>query len=164
MSKVLSITLYMSELIYDFQNKAFITGRSKGSDEEKPEFASNIKASDDEEDKNQAIRSIQGAYGQLLNVLSEMLYGETEATSSNKLMEEMDIKINLHVPSNFVMGIKDSITSSIHAYIINKALTDWFLMTNKGDAEEYDKLASIALNTLRSSLYKRERPTRKNIE
>lgn len=164
MSKVLNITLYMSELIYDFQNKSFITGRTKGSDNKDPEFASNIKASDDEEDKNQAIRSIQSAYGQLLNVLSEMLYGYTDATSSNKLMEDSDIHIKLMVPSNFVMGIKDSITLSIHDYIISKALMDWFLLTNKEDAKEYSELSNIALATLRSSLYKRERPTREKVE
>ncbi len=163
MSKVLDITLYMSELIYDFQNKAFIMGRSKGSDDKDPEYASNIKASDDEEDRNQAVRSIQGAYGELLNVLSEMLYGKTEATSSNKLLADSDIKISLSVPSNFVMGIKDSIASSIHDYIVNKALLGWFLMTDKDDAREYSELANAALATLRSSLNKRERPTRKNI-
>lgn len=163
MSKTLDIILYMSELIYDFQNKAFIMGRMKGSDGKTPEQTSNMQASDDEEDKNQLLRSIQGAYGQLLNELNEMLYGETDATASNKLLEDSDIHISLKVPSNFVMGIKDSVTSSIHDYIINKALMDWYLMTNKDDAKEYSDLAVAALGTLRSALYKRERPTRKNV-
>ncbi len=160
MGKILNIKLYMSELIYDFQNKAFITGRSKGSDDKSPEQASNMQASDDEEDMNQVLRSIQGAYGQLLNALSEMLHGETDATASNKLMEDTDIDIKLTVPSNFIMGIKDSITASIHDYIINKALMDWFLMTNKDDAKDYSDLAGFALSTLKSSLCKRERPKR----
>ena len=69
--KSLTITLYMSELIYDFQNKAFLTGRSRRSADMDAEAASNIQASDDDEDKNQALRSIQNAYSQLLVELSE---------------------------------------------------------------------------------------------
>ena len=61
----------MSELIYDFQNKAFLTGRSRRAASMDAEAASNIQASDDDEDKNQALRSIQNAYSQLIVELSE---------------------------------------------------------------------------------------------
>ena len=42
--KSLTITLYMSELIYDFQNKAFLTGRSRRAADMDAEAASNIQA------------------------------------------------------------------------------------------------------------------------
>ncbi len=163
MAKSLTITLYMSELIYDFQNKAFLTGRSRRSDGKDAEFSSNMQASDDDEDKNQALRSIQNAYGQLLVELGEALYGKTEATSSNELLGDSNITITLSVPSNFTLGIRDAVSASMHDYIINKALMDWFLITNKDDAKDYGDLAAISLQNLHNAFNRRERPTRESI-
>ena len=84
--KSLTITLYMSELIYDFQNKAYLTGRSRRAGNMDAEAASNIQASDDDEDMNQALRSIQNAYSQLLVELSEAIVKDGGTTSSNKLI------------------------------------------------------------------------------
>lgn len=153
----------MSELIYDFQNKAFLTGRSRRSDGKDAEFSSNMQASDDDEDKNQALRSIQNAYGQLLVELGEALYGKTEATSSNELLGDSNITITLSVPSNFTLGIRDAVSASMHDYIINKALMDWFLITNKDDAKDYGDLAAISLQNLHNAFNRRERPTRESI-
>ena len=114
MAKTLTITLYMSELLYDFRNKAFLTGRSRKADGKDAEFASNMQASDDDSDKNQVLRSIQNAYGQLLVELSEGFHGVATATSKNELLEESDITLKLDVPSNFNLGVRDSLTSAIH--------------------------------------------------
>ncbi len=163
MAKTLTIKLHMSELIYDFQNKAFLTGRSRRSEGKDAEFSSNMQASDDDEDKNQTLRSIQTAYSQLLVELSEGLYGKTDASSSNELMKDSDITISLSVPSNFTLGVKDSVSASMHDYIVNKALLDWFLITNKDDAKEYGDLATVALRNLHNTFNRRERPTRKGV-
>lgn len=164
MAKTLTITLYMSELMYDFQNKAFLAGRSRRADGKDAEFSSNIQASDDDEDKNQALRSIQTAYGQLLVELSEGLYGKTESAASNKLQEDSNITVTLSVPSNFTLGIKDAVCTSMHDYIVNKALLDWFLITNKDDAKEYGDLAAAALQNIHNTFNRRERPTRKSVD
>ena len=161
MAKNLTITLHMSELMYDFQNKAFLTGRSRRSDGKDAEFASNMQASDDDEDSNQTLRSIQTAYSQLLVELSEGLYGKTDATASNKLLENSDISIVLSVPSNFNLGVRDAVSVSMHDYIVNKALMDWFLITDKDDAKDYGDLAAVSLRNLHNTFNRRERPTRK---
>ena len=138
--KNLTITLYMSELIYDFQNKAFLTGRSRRAADMDAEAASNIQASDDDEDKNQALRSIQNAYSQLLVELSEAIEKGSGTTASNKLISDTDnIIINLSLPSNYSLGLKDALTSSIHDYIINKA---------KDEISEQDESFEDVLTTL----------------
>ena len=165
--KPLTITLIKSELIYDFQNKAYLTGRSRKTDatDTTAELVSNIQASDDEEDKNQALRSIQTAFAALLSEMSEGLFGVAASTATNELMsEEGDITLHLHMPSNFNLGMKDTMCSAIHDYIVNKALADWFLITDKADAAEYATLATAALASLRRTLYKRERPTRREVD
>lgn len=160
MAKTLTITLYMSELLYDFRNKAFLTGRSRKADGKDAEFASNIQASDDDSDKNQVLRSIQNAYGQLLVELSEGFHGVVTATSKNVLLEESDITLKLDVPSNFNLGVRDSLTSSIHEYIINKALMDWYMITNKDEAKDYAELSAVSLQNIHNAFNRRERPTR----
>ena len=95
------------------------------------EAASNIQASDDDEDKNQALRSIQNAYSQLLVELSESIQTGNGTTASNELIDDStNIVISLSLPSNYPLALKDALTSSIHDYIINKALMDWFIITN----------------------------------
>lgn len=185
--KKLTITLYMSELVYDFQNKAFLTGRSRKTDAN-AEQASNMQASDDEEDMNQTLRSIQGAYGTLLSVLSDGLYGgfvedggeaastakpsyaslslstPSGETADNGLQDaSTDLVLTLRVPSNFVMALKDTIASCLHDYVVNTALCDWFEITNKADAADYGAKAQAALVVLRQTLCRRERPTRKGV-
>ena len=159
--KNLTITLYMSELIYDFQNKAFLTGRSRRAADMDAEAASNIQASDDDEDKNQALRSIQNSYSQLLVELSEAIEKGSGTTASNKLISDTDnIIINLSLPSNYSLGLKDALTSSIHDYIINKALMDWFTITNPNEAKVYSELAVVSLRNLHETFNRRERPSR----
>ena len=60
------------------------------------------------------------------------------------------------------MGLRDALTSSIHDYIINKALTDWFLITNPNEAETYSTLAANSLKNLHETFNRRERPVRTN--
>lgn len=159
--KKLTITLYTSELIYDFRNKAFLTGRSRRADGKDAEFASNMQASDDDEEKNQVLRSIQDAYGQLMVELSEGLGGGTGTASDNELMDEEDnLSISLSLPSNYMLGLKDALTASIHDYIINKALSDWFLITNPSEAKSYADLSVIALKNIHETFNRRERPIR----
>lgn len=159
--KDLTITLYMSELIYDFQNKAFLTGRNRRAADMDAEAASNIQASDDDEDKNQALRSIQNAYSQLLVELSESVQTENGTTASNKLISgDTNIVINLSLPSNYPLALKDALTSSIHDYIINKALMDWFIITIPNESKTYSELSVVAIKNLHETFNRRERPSR----
>lgn len=162
--KSLTITLYMSELIYDFQNKAFLRGRSKRASDMDAEAASYIQASDDDEDKNQALRSIQNAYSQLLVEFSESIQTDNGTTASNELIDDrLNIIIRLSLPSNYPLVLKDALTSSIHDYIINKALMDWFIITNPNESNTYAELSVVAIKNVHEVLNRRERPRRTDI-
>ena len=159
--KSLTITLYMSELIYDFQNKAFLTGRSRRAADMDSEAASNIQASDDDEDKNQTLRSIQNAYSQLLVELSESVSTSDGTTASNELIDgNTNIIISLSLPSNYPLALKNALTSSIHDYIINKALMDWFVITNPDESKTYAELSVAAIKNLHETFNRREKPSR----
>lgn len=163
MANTLTITLYMSELLYDFRNKAYLTGRSRKADGKDAEFTSNMQASEDETDNNQVLRSIQNAYGQLLVELSEGFVDVAEKTSKNELMTAENITLVLTVPSNFNLGVRDSLTSAIHDYLINKAMMDWFMITNKNDAKDYADLATVSLQNIHNAFNRRVRPKRTEV-
>ena len=59
--KTITITEYMSELLYDIQNKTYLTGRSRQTGANHEEVA-NMQANDDDENANQIIRSIGNAF------------------------------------------------------------------------------------------------------
>jgi hypothetical protein len=52
---------------------------------------------------------------------------------------------------------------AIHDYLRNTAVADWYLVTNKADAADYLSLANNSLESIKRSVSKRSRPTRRNI-
>ena len=86
MKKDISIKLYASELIYDVQNKTYLTGRSRQKGNNHEEVA-NMQANDDEENENQVVRSIGNAWASLKTQLSEFLVSD-QTTGNNILIDE----------------------------------------------------------------------------
>lgn len=160
--KTISITLYMSELIYDVQNKTYLTGRSRNTGDNHEQVA-NMQANEDEENQNQVVRSIGNAYANLKTKLSEYIE-DSGATANNILLSASDnLQINLVMPSNFNPATNDTIGAALHQYIVNSAIGEWFTITNKADAADYLTLAAANLAEIREAINKRVRPTRSNV-
>lgn len=160
--KTITITLYMSELIYDIQNKTYITGRSRQTGNNFEEVA-NMQANDDDENANQIVRSIQNAYGLAKSKLSEFIE-EAETTGSNELISSEDnITVTLKMPGNYNESTVESISSAIHRFVVNTAIGEWFSMTNKADAADYFNTATGCVTDIREALNKRVRPTRTEV-
>lgn len=160
--KTISITLYMSELIYDVQNKTYLTGRSRNTGDNHEQVA-NMQANEDEENQNQVVRSIGNAYANLKTKLSEYLE-DSGSTANNILLSASDnLQINLVMPSNFNPATNDTIGAALHQYIVNSAIGEWFTITNKADAADYLTLAAANLAEIREAINKRVRPTRSNV-
>lgn len=78
------MTLYISELVYDIQNKTYLTGQSRRTGTNHEEVA-NMQANDDEENASQVLRSIQNAFGTLKTKLAEWL-GEDGTSATDRLI------------------------------------------------------------------------------
>lgn len=160
--KTISITLYMSELIYDVQNKTYLTGRSRNTGDNHEQVA-NMQANEDEENQNQIVRSIGNAYANLKTKLSEYIE-DSGSTANNILLSASDnLQINLVMPSNFNPATNNTIGAALHQYIVNSAIGEWFTITNKADAADYLALAAANLAEIREAINKRVRPTRSNV-
>ena len=161
--KNLTVTLYMSELIYDVQNKTYLTGRSRSNGQNHEEVA-NMQANDDDENANQIVRSLANAFFSMKTKLSEYIV-ESGSTSDNKLVSSStDLSLTLSMPSNFNQATKDAISSSLHQYLVNSAIGEWFTITDKNDAQDYVTLAAANLEQIREAVNKRVRPTRQEID
>lgn len=162
--KELTVSLYMSELIYDVQNKTYLTGRSRQAEGNYEEVA-HMQANDDEENKNQIARSLGNAFQTLKSKLSDYIV-EQGTTANNILMDvspQTKLSLAFSMPSNYNEATREAIATSIHKYIINTAVGDWFTITNKADAADYIAQASLNINEIREAINKRVRPTRPDV-
>lgn len=161
--KTLDITLHMSELIYDVQNKTYLTGRSRQNGTNHEEVA-NMQANDDDENANQIVRSIGNAFANLKTKLSEYI-DEVGTTANNVQIDATtNLSVSLKMPSNYNQGTRVTVSTAMHQYIVNSAIGDWFTITDKNDASDYVTLAAANLDELREAINKRVRPVRTEVE
>lgn len=161
--KSITITLYLSEIVYDVQNKTYLTGRSRKTGENHEEVA-NMQANDDDEDANQILRSVGNAFATLKTKLSEYLV-DNGTTANNVLLNlntSSTLTVALQMPSNFNQATNDTIGAALHQYLVNSAIGEWFTITNKADASDYVTLAAANLEEVREAINKRVRPVRTN--
>lgn len=162
--QTITVTQKVKELVYDIQNKAYLTGQAREAEGKKSyESASNMQASDDIESSYQIRRSLANAFSALKSLLGEYLV-EDKTTSDNLINQEIDndgeLLLAFELPSNYNNASADSLGNGIHAYLVDMALGDWFAITNKEDAETYISHSVVSLENVKRALYKRSRPTR----
>jgi hypothetical protein len=122
-----------------------------------------MQASEDDDHAYQILRSISNAFSHLKVELGEYLHedGTTSNNLINKAVEEgAQLKLVFLLPSNFNNSSCDSLGGMLHEYIVDRTLSEWFVITDKEDSQDYANLAAEALERAKQALYKRERPTR----
>lgn len=157
--KTIDIKLDLSEMVYDIQNKTYLTGKSRH-DGTNHEQVANMQANDDEENANQIFRSIVAAFANLKMKLGEYL--DLDHTTANNSLIDSDTQLNLtlKMPSNYNNATIDTVAAAAHQYIVSMAIYDWFVITDKKDAEEYSSLADLSLKIISEAVSKRSRPVR----
>ena len=159
MKQKITFKLQMSELIYDIQNKTYLTGRSL-SDGSNHSHVANMQANDDDENEAQILRSITSAFSILRNRLSEYLDDGTTNTDNEPLSASSDLSLTLRMPSNFNANVTKTIGDAAHQFIVATSIAEWFAITAKGETNDYTGTAASALKVLEEALCKRVRPSR----
>ena len=159
MKKTIKLQLSIPELIYDIQNKTYLTGRSL-SDNSNHSHVANMQANDDEENEAQILRSITNAFSVLRARLSEYIETPDLVTDNDSLKTTDSLVVNLLMPSNFNASVSKTIGEAAHQFIVATAIADWFAITAKGETSDYTVVATSALNVLEEALCKRSRPVR----
>lgn len=156
-----TITIDVKELIYDIQNKTYLTGRSRGDGKNYRQVAL-MQANDDEENLNQIMRSVGNAFAKIESELVEVMTPGPNAATNTLSLTDASRRFELDLPSNFNGTAINAIAAAIHQFIVCHSTAEWFMITNKPDTEDYAKIAGESLVLLRESLCKRKRPSRKS--
>ena len=161
MKKTISLKLKISEIIYDIQNKTYLTGRSV-SDTSNPAHIANMQANDDDENAAQILRSITSAFAILQNRLAEFSDNGDTTASNDILTASDDLTLVLEMPSNFNSNVTKTIGEAAHQFIVATAIAEWFAITAKEETTDYTSVAKSSLTILEEALCKRCRPSRKS--
>ncbi len=77
-----------------------------------------------------------------------------------RLIANGELSLEFKLPSNYNRASSDAIGNNIHAYLVDVALSEWFVITNKNDVKDYVDHSAASLEVVKRALYKRSRPTR----
>lgn len=160
--KKVKVTITMPWLLYDIMNETFLRGRTIQNKDNHKEIASMF-ASEDEENREKILRSIKKGFAEIKTELGEYLDEDGLETTNAHFDGESDLVLNLEMPSNFNEAATAGVGEAIHNYLTNIAIRDWYIVTNKGDAQDYASLAAAGLESIRQAVSKRSRPTRPSI-
>lgn len=161
--KTIKVTLESKEIKFDVMNKSHLTGQARNAEGKDYRATAYMQASDDDEHAYQLLRSISNAFSHLKVELGEYLH-EDGSTSNNRINKTVEdggrLELSFLLPSNFNNSACDSLGGMLHEYIVDRTLSEWFVITDKQDAQDYANLANDALDRAKQALYKRERPQR----
>lgn len=158
--QTITITLYKDELLYDIENKAWLTGRSR---EDSNNFAavSKMQAGDETADRNQMLRCIGNAVASLRHQLAEWLSDALSTSAIDTLItDSAAYTIVMQMPMNYNTSENATLAAAMHQYVVNTSLAEWFNMTAKDEVTDYFTLAAANLQQVREASLKRVRPTR----
>ena len=157
--KKVKVTIKMPWLLYDIMNETFLRGRTIQNKDNHKEVAS-LFASEDEENREKILRSIKRAFAEVQTELGEYLDENGLETDNSHFKGDSDLVLNLEMPSNFNEAATKGVAESVHAYLANIAVAEWYTVTNKADAETYFALAAKSMELIRQTVSKRSRPQR----
>lgn len=157
--KPVTATIKISWLLYDIMNETFLRGRTIQNKENHKEVASMF-ASEDEENREKILRSVKRAFAEVQTELGEYLNENGTTTDNSHYDGSHDLILNLTMPSNFNEAATTGVGEAVHAYLANSAIADWYMVTNKADADQYYTLANKNMELIRQTVNKRSRPTR----
>lgn len=161
--KTVTVTLETKEIKFDVMNKSHLTGEARNAESKDYRVTANMQASEDDDEAYQILRSICSAFSHLKVELGEYLH-EDSSTSDNRINKAVEngekLTLSFLLPSNFDNCACDSLGDMLHEYIVDRTLSEWFVITDKEDAQTYAALAANALSRAKQALYKRKRPTR----
>ncbi len=155
--KPVKITIKRSWLLFDIMNETFLRGRTIQNRENHKEVASMF-ASEDEENREKILRSIKKAFAEIQCELAEYLDEKGTETDNSHWDGSTDLVFNLTMPSNFNEAATTGVGETIHDYMKNLAIAEWYAVTNPGDAEKYIAFAQKSMENIRYAVSKRSRP------
>lgn len=139
------ITLDWASINKDVQDKAYRMARLAKLGVENPAAADKFESeiSLTEEDMSLLRRAMTQAFAEIITMANQYVWS-TSHISDNYLIQDDNLTIILMMPLNFNLAGTESLGQMIHAYIVAKAMLEWFRYTVPSRAQEQQLLADNA--------------------
>ena len=157
--KTVTATIDMQWLLYDIMNETYLRGRTIQNDENHKEVASMF-ASEDDENRDKILRSIKKGFAEVMTALAEYSNVSDTSTDDKPIDGTSDLTLTLSMPSNFNEAATAGLGEAVHDYLKNITVAEWYMVTDKADAEQYAALAQRSMASILLSVSKRSRPSR----
>ena len=158
--KNINITLKSKELLYDISVTAYIVG--DGMPEEAALERYRVQSAVDEDNVRKVNMFVAKAWRDIITVLTAYMNGEeTPATDvDDKLADREYYSVNLSVPEAHPDDAAETLARYVHDYIVNRSLSQWFLLTKKDEAEIYAVMANGDMQSVKRTITLRRHPDR----
>lgn len=157
--RTIPVTLRIQELLYDIDN---VTWR-RGSviEDATPEKQASLRThlTDEQATRDQVLRSIDNAIGDLLSGLGEYLTSEMHEASNVPVDGAKNIVIGLNMPQNYDDTSLKGLVGSCHNYIVERVLAEWYEQVNPEEADIHRKKSAEYLTDVIGAANSRRRPT-----
>lgn len=160
MDRVIAITLFLSELVYDIELVSYAVGETiKGEDEKDRSLVMDVSI-DGKIDK--MALNLNKAWGELLNEITgyTKVGMDEDIDVANIFVIPEKYEVRLRVPDSFTKLNAEAVKNSMHAYLVNKALEGWFAIAKKDEVGYYANEARLELAKVKRFLNTRIRPLR----
>lgn len=156
----ITITLDWASINKDVQDKAFRMARLTKLGVENPTAADILESeiSLSEEDMSLLRRAMTQGLAEVITMCNQYVWS-TSHISDNYIIDDDTLTITLMMPVNFNLAGCESLGQMIHAYIIAKAMTEWFRYTVPARAQEQQLLCDNARAEIQKILSARVRMT-----
>ena len=154
----ITVTLDWASINKDVHDKAFRMARlaklGAGDTAAGDRLESEITLGD--EDMGLLKRAMAQGLAEVVTMCGEYVWS-TSHTSDNYIIAAKDVTLTLMTPLNFNLAGCESLGQMVHAYIVAKALTEWFRYTVPARAAEQQALQDAAGKEIRKILNARVR-------
>lgn len=156
----ITITLDWASINKDVQDKAFRMARLAKLGVENPTAADILESeiSLSEEDMSLLRRAMTQGLAEVITMCNQYVWS-TSHISDNYIIDDDTLTITLMMPVNFNLAGCESLGQMMHAYVIAKAMTEWFRYTVPARAQEQQVLCDNARAEIQKILNARVRMT-----
>ena len=154
------ITIKLGELRYELELKTYLSGRT-GLDGEGYAEASDAMMSGDSEERDTLLRCLGDALSRVKHVLGEHMDEGSHRGNDLLPVESDEVTLHLSLPSNYDSNATDDLASSLHRYIVDSTLAEWYTLTRPDESKVWSSKSRDDLLSLHDAIYRRRRPTRR---
>ena len=154
----ITVLLDWASLNKDVQDKAFRMARlaKLGANDQTAADKLESEISLGDEDMSLLKRAMAQGLAEVMTLCGEYVWN-TSHTSDNHIIDAKDVTIILMMPVNFNLAGCESLGQMLHAYIVAKAMTEWYRYTVPARVDEQMQLCENALKEIQKILGARVR-------